>query len=174
MKTTKTILCVGLFFVLVFVLLLPGCGDKNQSGSTVDEPDITVQYLEEDYVKQLLRDGAEHVFGSIQLSEGEDDSIVVNIEAKEYVEDPDQPNGFYIEDKNYSLSSVLAPEARCTFLSGGTSLPQIMTAEQFAEAYKKDVEEYGGEKNPDYAEHKLYNIYIMSDQIELILEKYIP
>lgn len=174
MKTTRTIVCAGLIFVLTLATLLVGCGDKNRSGSTVDEPEITVEYLEGDYVKQLLRDGAEHVFGSIELSKAEDNSITVNIEAKEYVEDSEQPNGFYIEDKNYSLSSVLAPEARCTFLSGGVSLPQIMTTEQFVEAYKKDIDEYGGANNPDYEKHKLYDIYIMGDQIELILEKYIP
>ncbi|QAT43324.1 hypothetical protein [Aminipila luticellarii] len=173
MKTTRTIMCVGLVFVLTFATLLTGCGKKNQSGSTVDEPEITAEYLEGDYVKQLLRDGAEHVFGSIALSNGEDGSVIVNIEAKEYVEDAEQPNGFYIEDKNYGLSSVLAPEARCTFLTGGVTLPQIMTTEQFVEAYKKDVAEYS-KNNPDYQSHKLYDIYIMGDQIELILEKYIP
>ncbi|QHI73033.1 hypothetical protein [Aminipila terrae] len=173
MKTTKTIVCVGLIFVLIVVTLLVGCGDKNRSGSTIDEPEITVEYLEGDYVKQLLRDGAEHVFGSIELSKGQDDSVLVNIEAKEYVEDSEQPKGFYIEDKNYSLSSVLAPDARCTFMTGGVSLPQIMTTEQFIDAYKKDVDEYS-KNNPDYQNHKLYDIYIMGDQIELILERYIP
>ncbi|WP_312653081.1 hypothetical protein [Aminipila sp.] len=174
MKTTRTIVCTGLIFVLTLATLLVGCGDKNQSGSTVDEPKITVEYLEGDYVKQLLRDGAEHVFGSIEVSKAKDGSVLVNIEAKEYVEDTEQPNGFYIEDKNYSLSSVLAPEARCTFISGDVSLPQIMTTEEFVEAYNKDINEYGGKNNPDYQKHKLYDMYIMGDQIELILERYIP
>lgn len=171
MKTTRTFLCVGLIFVLVSTIFLGGCVDKNQSGSTVDEPEITAEYLEGDYVRQLLRDGAEHVFGSIELKEGEDDSILVDIEAKEYVEDSSQPNGFYIEDRNYSLSTVLSSEARCTFLSVGVSLPQIMSADKFVESYNKYVDEYTDKNNSN---PKLYDIYIMGDQIELILEKYIP
>lgn len=163
MKITRTIMCVGLIFVLVLATLLVGCRDNNQIGSTVDEPEITVEYLEGDYVKQLLRDGAEHIFGNIIISKDEEESIVLNIEAKEFVKDSGHPNGFYIEDRNYSLSAVLSPEARCTFLSGDVSLPQIMSTEQFVEAYNKDADE-----------NKLYDMYIMGDQIELILEKYIP
>lgn len=167
MRTIRTIMCVGLIFVIALAMLLVGCRDKDQIGMTVDEPEITVEYLEGDYVKQLLRDGAEHVFGSIEFSKNEEDSTVLSIEAKEYVEDSEHPNGFYIEDRNYSISAVLTPEARCTFLSGDVSLPQIMSTEQFVEAYKKDVDENGGG-------NKLYDIYIMGDQIELILERYIP
>lgn len=167
MRTIRTIMCVGLIFVIALAMLLVGCRDKDQIGMTVDEPEITVEYLEGDYVKQLLRDGAEHVFGSIEFSKNEEDSIVLSIEAKEYVEDSEHPNGFYIEDRNYSISAVLTPEARCTFLSGDVSLPQIMSTEQFVEAYKKDVDENGGG-------NKLYDMYIMGDQIELILERYIP
>ncbi|QIB70116.1 hypothetical protein Ami103574_12790 [Aminipila butyrica] len=173
MKTMKAMMCVGWIVVLTAAMLLSGCGDKNQSGSTIDEPEITADYLEGDYVNQLLRDGAEHVFGSISLSEGADGSTTVQVAAKEYVEDPDQPNGFFIEDKNYSVSYGLPAEARCTFLSGGSSLPQVMTAEQFVKAYQEDVAEYS-QKNSGYANHKLYDMYIMGDQIELMLERYIP
>lgn len=174
MKTTKARLCVGLIFVVAFTIIFGGCADKNQSGSTVLEPEITVEYLEGDYVKQLLRDGAVHVFGSIELSQNEDDSIVVNVEEKEYVEDSTLANGFYVEDKNTSLTTTLASEARCTFISKGVSLPQIMNTQQFVESFNKEMEEYGGTNNPDYKNEKLYDMYIMGDQIELILEKYIP
>ncbi|MFV0516503.1 MAG: hypothetical protein ACK5MV_03835 [Aminipila sp.] len=173
MKATKAKLCVGLIFALVLSASLIGCGDKNQSGLTIDEPEITVEYLENDYVEQLLRDGAEHVFGSVELIKNEDGSITVNIDAKEYVKDDNQPNGFYIEDRNYKMSSTLAQEARCTFLQDGVSIPQIMTTEKFVEAFNKDMEKHST-SNPDYKNFKLYDMYIMGDQIELMLERYIP
>lgn len=174
MRKNRIIVGIGLIFAFTLSMLLVGCGDKNQSGLTVDEPEITVEYLERDYVKQLLRDGAEHVFGSIELSKNEDNSIAVNIDAKQYVEDDSRPDGFYIEDRNYNLSTVLAAEARCTFIPYGVSLPQIMDTQQFAKAYEKDLAQYDGGAAESNENRKLYDIYIMGDQIELILEKYIP
>ena len=59
-------------------------------------------------------------------------------------------------------------------MQGGVSLPQIMAAGQFVEEYEKDIAKNGGEKNPDYEKYKLYDIYIMEGQAELVLERYIP
>lgn len=174
MRKNRIIVGIGLIFAFTLSMLLVGCGDKNQSGLTVDEPEITVEYLERDYVKQLLRDGAEHVFGSIEILKNEDNSIAVNIDAKQYVEDDSRPDGFYIEDRNYSLSTILAAEARCTFIPYGVSLPQIMDTEQFVKAYEKDLAQYDGGAAGSNENRKLYDIYIMGDQVELILEKYIP
>lgn len=172
MKTTRTILCVGLICVLVLTMLLVGCGDRNQSGLTVDEPDITVEYLEGDYVDQLIRDGAEHVFGTIEVTQVDEETISVDIAAKVFVEDSSQLNGFYIEDKNYSLSKTLNPEARITFLTGEVSLPQIMSPTEFVKAYDEDLAKNGDTE--EYRDSKLYDIYIMGDQIELVLAKYLP
>ncbi|MFW5677904.1 MAG: hypothetical protein ACOCNL_16865 [Acetivibrio ethanolgignens] len=166
-------LFVGLLIVLS-IAMLTGCMKSNQNGSTVDEPDITVDYLQGEYVQQLMRDGATHVFGNIKISQNEDDETLLLIESKEYVEDETQPNGFYIEDKNVNVEAVLSSEARCTFMQGGVSLPQIMTAGQFVNEYEKDVAKNGGEKNPEYEKYKLYDIYIMEGQAELVLERYIP
>ncbi|MBN7774260.1 hypothetical protein [Clostridium aminobutyricum] len=168
MKTTKSIVCVGLIFVLAVAMLLPGCAKSNKSGQTEDEPQITVDYLEGDYVEQLVRDGAEHVFGTIELNQADDGTIQVNIAEKVLVEDSSQPEGYYIEDKNSNLSAVLGTGARATFLNGNVSLPQIMSSKEFVKAYQDNLT-----KNSGKNDSKLYDIYIMGDQIELILAKYI-
>ena len=174
-KAVKKNLLIGLLIVVI-VAMLTGCFNSNQSGATVDEPEITLEYLKGDYANQLIRDEAEYVFGCIDLNVAEDGTIMVEIDAKEYVNgDADvQLEKAYIEDRNLSISTTLASEARCTFLQGKTTLPQIMTAEEFVEAYKSDVAKNGGEANPDYADSKYYDIYIMGGQIELILARYIP
>ena len=174
-KAGKKYLLVGLLIV-VTTSMLTGCFNSNQSGATVDEPDITLEYLKGEYANQLIRDEAEYVFGCIDLTVAEDGSVLVDIDAKEYVNgDADvQLEEAYIEDKNMTVSTVLSTEARCTFLQGKTTLPQIMTAEEFVEAYNKDMAKNGGENNLNYGDSKYYDIYIMGGQIELILARYIP
>lgn len=173
MKAFKKILYVGLLIVLTFVLLT-GCTNSNQSGSTVDEPDITVEYLQGEYANQLMRDEAEYVFGNITIIEEEDGTVKLEIAEKTFVNGDSGSDEYYIEDKNMTVTTELSSEARCTFLQKGMTLPQIMTAEQFVEAHKKDIEKNGGENNPDYDKTKLYDIYIMNGQAELILARYIP
>ncbi len=174
MKRFIKVLCFVLVFILGTGVLLTGCIKKNQSGQTVDEPDITLKYLQNEYADQLIRDGAEHVFGSIELTEGENDVINVKITAKQYVEDESKPKGYYIEDRNYEVNTVLAEDARCAFISGKVSLPSIMSAEDFVKAYNKDMEDYARSDKPKEPVNKMYDIYIMGDQIEMIIEKYIP
>lgn len=175
MKAVKKYLSIGLLIVST-ITMLTGCFNSNQSGATVDEPEITLEYLKGEYANQLIRDEAEYVFGCIDLTVAEDGSVLVEIDAKEYVNgDADvQLEEAYIEDKNLEISTVLSSEARCTFLPGKTTLPQIMTSEEFVEAYQKDMTKNGGEDNPEYKDNKYYDIYIMGGQIELIIARYIP
>ena len=57
--------CVAVCLVLcLLTFLMAGCGEK-KSGSTIAEPEITGQYLQEEYSQQLLTDGAETVLGYI-------------------------------------------------------------------------------------------------------------
>lgn len=174
MKGFKNYLVLGLIISLGSMVFLTGCFGNNQSGLTVDEPEITVEYLQNEYAEQLIRDGAEHVFGNISLSTDDDGNVNVHIKTKEFVEDDSQPNGFYIEDRNYEMDSVLAEEARCVFMAGGVSLPSIMNTSEFVTAYNADLEKYSANGNEEYAEYKLYDMYIMGDQVVLLIEKYIP
>ena len=173
MKNYKKVVYICLILSLTLMMLFTGCS-SNQSGSTMDEPDITVGYLEGDYAQQLLRDGAEHYFGNINIIDMEDGSIVLDIKTMTFVEDTSHPDGYYCEDRNFSLGCQLAEEARCTFIQGNMSIPQIVTAAEFVEAYRNDIAQNGGEENAEYVESRLFDIYIMNGQIELVLAKVLP
>ncbi|MCR5481836.1 MAG: hypothetical protein K6F52_03490 [Clostridia bacterium] len=198
MKNKSLTLC--LVCILVFSCLFYGCREENQSGGTIDEPAITVDYLTGEYADQLLRDGAEHVFGSISMDLSDPANPVLNVTAKEYVEDSSRAAGYYIADRNLTLSYPLAEEARTTFLVGRTSIPKIMTTEEFCKAYTADTSGFatvpsansaGGTvaanaTNVDdealqtaesdletHLQSKYYDIYVMNGQVELILAYYL-
>ncbi|MCL1981751.1 MAG: hypothetical protein FWG53_01495 [Clostridiales bacterium] len=146
------------------VVLLAGCvGDDN----TIAEPDITVAYLSGEYAAQLLRDGAEVVFGNVAVTEDEDGAVWINISEMEYVDDQSQPNGYYIADKNLDSQYQLSPEARATFLSGGSSIAQVLGADDFTASAMQEAVEFEGKIS-------LYYIYIIDDQVELLIARYIP
>ena len=158
---------------LTLILALSGCTDTGNTGNTLEEPEITVEYLSTEYKDQLLRDGAVYLFGSIEVITDENGNPYLKIAEKEYVSDPDMPNGFYITDKNLSHTYPISPEARTTHLAGGTSIPNIMDTERFVKAIASDLKLYG-ESNPEFAQYRLYDIYLMGDQVEMILARYIP
>lgn len=64
-KKTKYVV-LSLVLCLSMMLFLCGCGEE-KSGSTIEEPEITGKYLQEDYSQQLLNDGAETVVGYVTL-----------------------------------------------------------------------------------------------------------
>ena len=70
-KTKYIVLCLVL---CLSALLLAGCGEK-KSGSTIAEPEITGQYLQEEYSQQLLTDGAETVLGYVTLDKLEEGDV---------------------------------------------------------------------------------------------------
>ena len=166
-KLGALIIILAAVYIIVFA---SGCTGTH---NTIDEPDITAEYLSGEYAAQLVRDGALVIFGSIEIIEDEDGTILVYVDEKEYVEDADQPNGFYIADKNLDSTYQLSYESRATFLPGGSSTPEAMYADEFVGAATRDNIEFGAD-NPGYSEYKLYDIYIMGDQIELLIARYIP
>lgn len=137
---------------------MTGCnGNMDHMG---DEPELTVDFLCGDYATQLVRDGAVVMFGAIlDVSEDEEGITILEIGEREYVDAPYHPDGFFIADKNLEFSYQLSPGASATFLSGSTSIAKAMGAEEFAAVSHED---------------KLYDIYIMGDQIELLIARYIP
>jgi len=169
----KLRLTILLTLSLAMMFTLAGCRDKSQSGSTYVEPDITVEYLSTEYAEQLLRDGAVHIFGTINIITDENGNPFLEIAEKEFVTDANQPNGFYVADKNLNSRYPLSFEARTTHLAGGTSIPTIMTSENFVKAVTSDLKLYGT-SNPEYAQYKLYDIYVIGEQVEMILARYIP
>jgi hypothetical protein len=156
--------------IICAVAFAAGCAGGQK---TEDDPEMTVEHLIGEYTAQLIRDGAEVIFGSIDLAEDDDGAIIINITEKEYVEDPNQPNGFYIAYKNLESSYQLSPEAMATFLPDGSRTPQVLEADRFVEAVERDADVFVSD-NPEYKEYKLYDIYVMYDQIMLLLARYIP
>lgn len=150
---------------------MTGCADGG--GDITQEPEITVGYLTGEYAGQLVRDGADVLLGVIDITEGEDGTTLVDVGEREYVEDATRPNGFYIADKNLEDTYQLSSDARATFLAGGSSIPKPMAADEFVDAVAKDLDEYGA-SDPDYKNYKLYDIYVMDDQILLLLARYLP
>lgn len=171
----KKIVSLSAILISVFLVLLTlsACDNPNKSGGTIDEPEITVEYLANEYSKQLLRDGAVYILGTIEIISDENGNPFLIISEKEFVSDLSYPNGFYIADKNLTYKYPLSFEARTSHLSGGTSIPIIMSSENFVKAVATDVKLYS-ESNPEFSSSRLYEIYVLGEQVEMILAKYIP
>lgn len=175
MKKNKRLILL-LALCLILLLALSGCsdtGNTGNTGNTLEEPEITVEYLSTEYKEQLLRDGAVYLFGSIEVITDENGNPYLKIAEKEYVSDPEMQGGFYIADKNLTHTYSISPEARTTHLAGATSIPNIMDTKSFVKAISSDRKLYG-ESNPEFAQNRLYDIYVMGDQVEMILARYIP
>lgn len=136
----------------LMVLVFAGCGNK--SGGTIDEPEITAEYLIEDYTQQLLTDGGHNFTGSIVM-EKSGEAYLVHFAEKEVVPDAADPNGYYIADTNVTLESTLGSDARIVLLDEGEA--KVAKADGFIKAQKE---------NPD----RLYSVYFMGTSTELIIE----
>ena len=161
---------IPIVLIISGLTITAGCGGEQ---STLDEPDITVGYLAGEYANQLVRDGAKSLFGSISIYEDEEGAIWIDLVEKEVVEDQTRPDGFYIAHKNLEGTYQLSPEARATFIPGGSSEAETLDAYEFVERVFLDLDEYGS-GNPEYAENKLYGIYVIGDQVELLIAWYRP
>ncbi len=161
-----------LMLSLVIAISMSGCDNPKKIGSTYEEPEITVEYLSTEYVNQLIRDGATQFFGSIEISTDDNGNPFVTIAEKELVMEEAHPKGYYIADKNLESTYPLSFEARTTHLSGETSIANIMTSENFVKAVASD-KKIAAQKTSKESMLKFYDIYVIGDQIELILAHYL-
>lgn len=162
----------SLFFlvalVTVTICISFGCGDR--SGQTINEPDITVEYLQGEYAEQLIRDGAEVVFGTIDVTgtvsgvQPEDSSAgaitltQLTINAKEYVEDENYEGGYYIADRNKAYITYAGEEARTACDMGNTGTLTVTPISDFTAQDTGD---------------RLFDVYLFDDQVLLIIERII-
>lgn len=151
-----------LCFCLTVFLMFAGCGDDGTTGGTIEEPEITVEYLSDSYADQLMRDGATHYFGSLTVTRAEDNSYTAEIEQKKLVENADHENGYYIADRNIATKLPCNPEARITYISKPGNAPEIITIEELMESPASSIES---------ADEKVYDIYEIGGMVELILAK---
>lgn len=159
--------CIFLVLLLLFAMLLNGCNEKGQSGGTIDEPEITPEYLAGEYAKQLVRDGASVILGTFDVQDGDSDLQWITIHEKSIVQDPASDDGYYISDKNLSYDYLISDNVRVTFVMGNDSLVTVLDKKNFIDAVLDDRE--ANKTDPDYKDKKLYEFYVMGDQVELIL-----
>lgn len=151
-KRNSYVLCIVAILTVFSMLVFSGCGEE-KSGNTISEPEITVEYLTEEYASQLETDGAETITGFVTL-EKNDDSYIAHIEEQEVVPNSDYKEGYYIADTNMAVDASLGDDVRITCLLDDEL--SVVTADEFIQQEQDDSQQ-------------LYTIYLMGDSAELIL-----
>lgn len=143
---------LALLACMVCALVLTSC-NSNQSGNTIDEPEITPEYLAGEYAQQLLTDGAETITGEVTIEKA-DDSYAVHIVEKEVVPSNSYDEGYYIADTNITKDVSFGDEARIVCAHEDERI--VSSADDFID------------RHPDGSD-ELYTVYLMGDSAELIL-----
>lgn len=141
---------------VLFMLVLSGCGE-DKSGQTINEPEITGEYLAGEYSQQLITDGAETVIGAVTMEKTGEDSYRVHISEREVVANSNYKDGYYIADNNITHDVGFGFDGRIACLENG-------------ELTVKSPDEFIEEQEKDSGEEKLYTVYLMGESAELILE----
>lgn len=158
MNDMKKIIRRTSFFLIICMIctlslsVLSGCGQKTV-GNTIPEPEITTDYLEDEYAQQLMTDGAEMIQGSVTIEQS-NDSYIVHIVEKEIIPSDDYEEGYYIADTNLTRDVLLGFDARIVCLENDE--PVLSDADSFIENHPAGSEEF-------------YTIYLMGDSAELIM-----
>jgi|GEM_PF-817762 len=168
----------GMFFLLVAlsVFCFYGCKNTGLIGNTYVEPEITVEYLTSEFSEQLVRDGADKRFGKIEnVVDNGNGSFILTIDEKQFVSDANQPNGFYIADRNLTDDLYLGENARTVFFPGGDSTKAMCfeNAKAFIDTLLEDRSIYSP-NNSEYEDSQLFYFYIMHNEVVLIIQQYIP
>jgi len=149
----RSCLIVPMMLLCVFSLfVMTGCGEE-KSGNTISEPELTVEYLSEDYAQQLINDGAEVTVGYVTITD-DGGSYSVNITEKEVVANEDYDEGYYIADTNVTKVGSLGLDARiiCHHDDGH----EIVTAGDYIATHSESPEH-------------LYKVYMLGSSVELIV-----
>ena len=143
---------LSLLLCTAMAVMLTGCGG-DKSGGTIDEPEITGEYLAGEYAQQLTTDGAEIVLGSVDMEKTED-GYSVSVAEKEVVVNDSYEKGYYIADRNLNRDVQLGPEARIACDEGETL--GVVSPDENRYTYSGDDEQ-------------LYQVYLMGESAELLL-----
>ena len=150
-------------FLLVFLLCLTACGGPDGE-ETLEEGELTPEYLKNDYTSQLLTDGAEHLVGSIELSAAADGSPQIILHPKE-VSNTANADGTY-DVSSYAINRVLSvSDSLYAIFTDGV---EILSADQFLAAVQADYDS-NDIIFDEYGDHILYDVYALEDQALLIL-----
>lgn len=167
---------VLLLLVGLLGLSLLGCWESDLSGNTYVEPEITVDYLINEFANQLTRDGAEKRFGVIDsVKDNKDGTYALTISGKQFVNDSGQPNGFYIADRNikYELTSSVNARSVIFPTSDLEDGHFYLTSAEFIQGFKEDFSALDKVTSSGEEAYYFY-FYVMHDFVELIVEQYVP
>ena len=133
--------------------LLTACGAPMGEGS-LDNGDVTYDYLIEEYSEMLLTDGAEHLIGSVEVSTAEDGSPQIILHPKEAASEPNSDGTYTVS--SYAINRVLylADNVYATYGDSET----ILGGEDFLISV-----------GDEFDDSIMYDVYAMEDQILLIL-----
>ena len=141
---------------VLFMFVLAGCGE-DQSGQTINGPEITGEYLAGEYSQQLITDGAETVLGAVTMEKSGEDSYSVHISEREVVANANYKEGYYVADNNITHDVSFGFDGRIACIENG-------------ELIVKSPDEFIEEQDKDSGDEKLYTVYLMGESAELILE----
>ncbi len=141
-KTLITLLsCILLALILVFVLLIST--DRISIGSdqenTMQEAEITPDYLMKDFPQQLVDEGAALTLseiGEIKPS-GEQGFYETVLQGKEAFPSSETSSGYTITDSNTLLPVVLGPETRIVYSDNNSFV--ILSTEEFVTLHNENV-----------------------------------
>lgn len=151
MKKINKVTIYVIAFCMIFALSLTGCGDK--SGGTIDEPEITSDYLTEEYAQQLVTDGAEVITGYVTISE-KNSYYSISVDEQEVVSNSSYDEGYYIADTNLEKEASLYEDTRIVDEADGELA--VTSIEDFVASHTN-------------SNSKLYSVYLMGNTVELII-----
>ncbi|MBQ9059734.1 MAG: hypothetical protein IJ128_01150 [Firmicutes bacterium] len=149
MKRSGILLLIISVFCIMFILA--GCSTKDSDQDFDGEYDI--DSLQTEYADQLVRDGAETVIGTVEIT-GTEDDYSVTVAEKKIVKNENYENGYYIADRNMSNTYPLGSDQGIVAMEDG--VPAVCTTEDFIKNHSGDSE-------------SLYTVYLIGDVVELIL-----
>ena len=152
MKGSKITSLTAILICIFSMLIFAGC--TNKSGSTIDEPEITPDYLINDYSQQLITDGGESMLGHVTM-EKTDGIYAVHFAEKDVVPSSEYEDGYYIADTNVSMEATLGSDARFVCIHDGKEV--VSNPKEFIKHQNED-------------EERLYYVYFLGTSAELIIE----
>lgn len=173
MRRETFIKVYALSMALLFTIFLVGCGEQSDDIDIMEEPEITVEYLTEEYAAQILRDGGEEILGTAEFSGSADKGYLLTIHSMVIVESSITEEGYYVADKNMSSSVPLDPDARFTYIKSKKKGPEVIGLEEFVKLAQKDFQKQkANDVKP--GEEKLYQVYIIGGKGVMLLAKELP
>lgn len=135
---------------IISMIFLAGC--TGRSGQTINEPEITPDYLIEDYSQQLITDGGEYMTGTVDMQKA-DNTYTVNFSETDVIPNSDYDEGYYLANTNIYKEATLGSDARIVLIVDGETV--VANADEFIKHNSED---------------KIYTVYFLGSSAELIIE----